>query len=103
MPSYQYSFRYRLLLLEIIRQNTYNMIIHILISEAGVAVMDYMSVKQAAAKWDRSERWVQKLCEGNRIEGVQRFGSAWMIPKDAGRPADARIKSGKYIKPKKGD
>jgi len=65
--------------------------------------MDYMSVKQVAAKWNRSERWVQKLCEGNRIEGVQRFGNAWMIPKGAERPADARIKSGKFRKlPKNG-
>jgi len=60
--------------------------------------MDYMTVKQAAAKWNRSERWAQKLCEDNRIEGVMRFGRSWMIPEDAVKPADARIKSGKYIK-----
>jgi len=60
--------------------------------------MDYITVQQAAVKWDRSERWVQKLCEDNRIEGAMRFGRSWMIPGDAGRPADARIKSGKYKK-----
>ena len=35
--------------------------------------MDIMSVKEAAKRWNLSERWVQKLCEEGRIEGVQRF------------------------------
>jgi len=52
--------------------------------------MDYMTVKQAAAKWDRSERWVQKLCADNRIEDAMRFGRSWMIPKGAKKPVDPR-------------
>lgn len=59
--------------------------------------MDYISVREAADKWDISQRRVQKLCEENRITGVRRFGRSWMIPKDAECPADRRIKSGKYI------
>lgn len=55
-----------------------------------VMLMDYISVRQAAAKWGKSERWVQKLCEGNRIKGVVRFGHVWMIPKDAEKPVDPR-------------
>ena len=43
--------------------------------------MDIMSVKEAAKRWNLSERWVQKLCEEGRIEGVQRFGRFVMIPK----------------------
>lgn len=43
-------------------------------------LLDYISVKEAAEKWGISERRVQKLCEGNRIEGIVRFGHAWMIP-----------------------
>lgn len=27
-----------------------------------------------------------------------KFGNAWAVPKDAVKPADKRIKSGKYIK-----
>jgi len=53
----------------------------------------YMSVREAAEKWDVSERWVQMLCSENRIDGVIRFGRSWAIPKDAEKPKDARLKS----------
>lgn len=33
--------------------------------------MGYISCAEAAAKWDISERRVQKLCEDNRIEELQ--------------------------------
>lgn len=54
--------------------------------------MDAMSVKEAAKKWNISERRTQKLCKENRIPGVIRFGRSWAIPKDAKKPADARLK-----------
>jgi len=54
--------------------------------------MDYISVQQAAKKWDISERRIQKLCEENRIAGIIRFGHAWAIPKDAEKPVDGRLK-----------
>ena len=38
------------------------------------------------------------MCSENRLEGAVRIGFAWAIPSDAEKPADARIKSGKYIK-----
>jgi len=60
--------------------------------------MDYMTVKEAALKWGITRRRVQKLCDENRIDGVLRFGQSYMIPKETNKPADARIKSGKYIK-----
>lgn len=52
-----------------------------------------MSCAEAAAKWSISERRVQKLCEGNRIPGVSKFGSVWLIPKKAEKPADARFRN----------
>lgn len=52
--------------------------------------MDYISVREASAKWAISERRVQKLCEGGRIDGVLRFGRSWMIPKDAEKPRYSR-------------
>lgn len=55
--------------------------------------MDYISVREAAQKWDISERRVQKLCEGNRINGIQKFGRSWMIPKTANKPIDLRRKN----------
>ena len=55
--------------------------------------MDHISVKEAAERWDISERWVQKLCVENRIPNVQCFGRSRMIPKDAEHPNDLRRKS----------
>jgi len=60
--------------------------------------MEYISVKEASDKWGISMRRIQKLCEENRIPGVFRLGHSWAIPKDAPKPADARVKSGKYVK-----
>ena len=60
--------------------------------------MNYMTVLDAAKKWDITVRRVQRLCAENRIAGVCRFGRSFMIPADAEKPAVARIKSGKYRK-----
>ena len=54
--------------------------------------MDYISVREAAQKWKISERRVQKLCEESRIDGIQKFGRSWMIPKTANKPIDLRRK-----------
>lgn len=59
--------------------------------------MEYMSCAEAAAKWGISERRVQKLCEGNRIPGISKFGSVWLIPKEAEKPIDGRTKQGKGL------
>lgn len=59
--------------------------------------MEYISIAQAAEKWGLSRRRVLVLCSQGRIPGVSRLGTIWMIPNDAEKPADARIKSGKYI------
>lgn len=53
--------------------------------------MDYISVREAAIKWDISERRVQKLCQEGRIKGQQRMGHMWLIPKDAEKPDDPRM------------
>lgn len=50
--------------------------------------MEYISVPEAAKKWNISERRVQKLCKENRIPGVTRFSRIWLIPKDAEKPVD---------------
>lgn len=54
--------------------------------------MEYISTLEAAKKWGISERRVQKLCEENRIPGVVRFSRMWLMPKDAEKPTDRRIK-----------
>ena len=55
-------------------------------------MLDYMSVQDAAIKWNISERRIQKLCEEKRINGVIRFGRSWATPKSAEKPADGRMK-----------
>lgn len=52
--------------------------------------MEYISVKQAAEKWGLSMRRVQVLCVQGRIPGVERVSRDWLIPKEAGKPEDAR-------------
>lgn len=57
--------------------------------------MDYMTISEAASKWNLSNRRIQTLCSQGRIPGAERAGYCWLIPKDAEKPVDARIKSGK--------
>ena len=60
--------------------------------------MKYLSTFEAADKWGISPRRVGVLCNEGRIHGAQRVGSRWIIPEDSPKPADTRIKSGKYKK-----
>ena len=61
-------------------------------------IVEYMSISEAAAKWNISNRRIQVLCVQNRIPGACRIGNMWAIPKEAEKPMDARIRSGKYRK-----
>lgn len=60
--------------------------------------MEFMTIKEAAIKWGLSERRVQEICVSKKIPGVIKFGREWAIPKDAVKPSDGRIKTGKYVK-----
>lgn len=60
--------------------------------------MEYITIKEAAEKWNLSVRRVQDICKENLVPGVKRFGHSWAIPADAKKPQDGRIKTGKYIK-----
>ena len=57
--------------------------------------MEYMTIKETAEKWNLS---VRRVCNEGMIDGAMKFGNIWAIPKDAAKPADKRIKSGKYVK-----
>lgn len=54
--------------------------------------MQRISAQAASEKWGISLRRVQDLCRQGRIPGAERFGKNWMVPADAGRPADGRRK-----------
>lgn len=52
--------------------------------------MEYITVQDAAKKWNISNRLVQKYCSSGRIEGAEKFGKSWLIPADSVKPADPR-------------
>ena len=57
-----------------------------------------MSVKDVSKVWNISERRVSALCKEGKIKGAKKIGRMWMIPKNAQKPKDGRIKDGLYIK-----
>ncbi len=59
---------------------------------------DSMFVKEAAKLWEISERRVSTLCKEGKIAGAKKQGKSWLIPVDAQKPADGRVKSGIYKK-----
>lgn len=50
----------------------------------------YISTREAAEKWEVSERRISQYCAEGRIPGAQRFGKSWAIPADAEKPKDPR-------------
>ena len=52
----------------------------------------YISVSDAAEKFNISKRRVQILCEQGRIEGANMVSGVWLIPSAAPKPIDARKK-----------
>lgn len=59
--------------------------------------MDILTVKEAASRWNVSTRRITTLCEQGRIEGAEKIAGVWILPKNAKKPADARVKNEKYI------
>lgn len=57
----------------------------------------YMTVKEASAKWDISDRRIRVLCSEDKIPGAYQEGRGWKIPIDAEKPADGRFKSKESI------
>ena len=51
--------------------------------------MEYMTVKEAAEKWNTSVQVVRRFCRQERIAGVVQQEGAWLIPKYAKKPGRA--------------
>lgn len=60
--------------------------------------MGFMTSVEAGEKWNLSKRRDAILCAEGRVPGAEKKANVWLIPDDAEKPVDARIKSGKYIK-----
>jgi predicted site-specific integrase-resolvase len=54
--------------------------------------MDYLTVKELGKKWGISSRMVTLYCVEGRIQGAQKKGNLWLVPKDALKPSDRRRK-----------
>ncbi len=52
----------------------------------------YISVNDAATKFNISKRRVQLLCEQGRISGANMVSGVWLIPETAPKPVDGRRK-----------
>lgn len=52
----------------------------------------YISVNDAATKFNISKRRVQFLCEQGRISGANMVGGVWLIPETTPKPIDGRKK-----------
>ena len=48
--------------------------------------MEYISVKQAADKWDTSVQIVRRFCRQERINGAIQSNGSWLIPANARKP-----------------
>lgn len=46
----------------------------------------YITVQEAAEKWNVTPRQVQILCKEGRIKGAEMMSRIWIIPKDAEKP-----------------
>ncbi len=57
--------------------------------------MNYISVKETAMKWGISRRRISALCSGGRVVGATRVGNTWIIPDNAAKPIDARMRETK--------
>lgn len=57
---------------------------------------DMISVKEAARRWNVTERSVTGFCREGKIPGAAKRGKVWAIPAGAQKPADNRIKTGAY-------
>jgi AcrR family transcriptional regulator len=48
---------------------------------------DYITIREAAAAWGLSEKYVQKLCRTGQAGGAVKRGGVWFIPAGAPKPA----------------
>ena len=58
--------------------------------------MDILTIKEVSLMWGISVRRITVLCNEGRIVGAQKVAGVWLLPKDVEKPADARVKTGKY-------
>lgn len=56
----------------------------------------FKSVKDVAEDWSLTTRTVRNMCANGKIKNAEKIGRDWLIPIDAERPPDGRVKTGNY-------
>lgn len=64
-------------------------------------MLQYITAREAAEKWNISQRRVSILCAENRIPDVAMLGNMWIIPRNAEKPVDMRKKTNRVKKESK--
>lgn len=54
--------------------------------------MEYSTTTEISKEWNISSRRIGILCTEGRIEGAIKKGKMWLIPSDAKKPEDGRLK-----------
>lgn len=54
--------------------------------------MEYSTTTEISKEWKISSRRIGVLCTEGRIEGAIKKGKMWLIPSDAKKPVDGRLK-----------
>jgi len=60
--------------------------------------LNWITPKQAADKWQITERRVEALCSNGQVEGATKLSRVWFIPKNATKPIDGRTKEARKRK-----
>ena len=55
--------------------------------------MKYLTVKETGEKWNITGRMVTYYCETDRITGAEKKGNLWLVPEEAVKPIDKRIRA----------
>jgi hypothetical protein len=57
--------------------------------------MEWIAVKEAGELWGMTTRRAQFLCANGKVDGAQKLGNIWVVPKGTPKPIDGRTKAAK--------
>jgi hypothetical protein len=60
--------------------------------------MEWMTVKEAGLIWGISARRATILCADGKVNGAERLGNIWVIPKGTPKPVDGRTRAARLEK-----
>lgn len=60
-------------------------------------MIEYLTVKEAGAKWNVSGRMVTIYCNQGKILGAIKKGNLWLVPMNTKKPIDGRTIEAKNL------